>query len=184
MYRCYKLKSGISTKRKQFLFRCYTSYAFVTLVLLFFLVIAFDWITGNGKYTLLPNGHCGFVNHFSYTTLYFMSIPIALNKLIQITMFIAYIVYFIKFNMMIRAAQTTMRYNQDLFKIAVAMGATLGLSHFIFVLFLVLDSAFLDAVIGVSGAFLLAIQQCVVMTSFLCTKKMSRLWKRLLQEIK
>ena len=128
MYRCYKLKSGITTKRKQFLFRCYTSYAFVTLVLLFFLVITYDWSTANGKYTLLPNGHCAFVDQYSYITL-FLAIPTNINKLIQITMFIAYIVYFIKFNMMIRAAQTTMRYNRDLFKIAVAMGATLGLSY-------------------------------------------------------
>ena len=178
MYRCYKLKSEISTKRKQFLFRCYISYAFVTLVLLFFLVITYDWSTGNDKYTLLPNGHCAFLDQYSYTTLFIAEIPTAINKLIQITMFIAYIVYFIKFNMMIRAAQTTMRYNRDLFKIAVAMGATLGLSYFIFI-FLVFNSAFLDAVIGVSGAVLLLVQQCVIMTSFLCTKKMSRLWKRL-----
>ena len=134
MYRCYMLKSEISTKKKQFLFKCYISYAFVTLVLLFFLVITYDWSTGNGKYTLLPNGHCAFVDHISYTTLYLVGISTAINKLIQITMFIAYIVYFIKFNMMIRAAQTTMRYNRDLFKIAVAMGATLGLSYFIFIL--------------------------------------------------
>ena len=177
MYRCYKLKSEISTKRKQFLFRRYIFYAFVTLVLLFFLVITFDWVTGNGKYTLLPNGHCAFVDHISYTTLYLVGISTAINKLIQITMFIAYIIYFIKFNMMIRAAQTTMRYNRDLFKIAVAMGATLGLSYFIFIL-LFFDSAFLNTTVEISGAFLLLIQQCVIMTSFLCTKKMSRLWKR------
>ena len=42
MYRCYMLKSGISIKRKQFLFRCYISYAFVTLVLLLFFVITYD----------------------------------------------------------------------------------------------------------------------------------------------
>ena len=177
MYRCYKLKSGISTETKQFLFRCYVSYALVTLVLLFFLVITYDWSTGNGKYTFLPNGHCAFVDQYSYTTLFLAEIPTAINKLIQITMFIAYIVYFIKFNMMIRAAQTTIRYNRDLFKIAIAMGATLGLSYFVFI-FLAFDSAFLDAVIGISGSFLLIIQQCVIMTSFLCTKKMSRLWKR------
>ena len=177
MYRCSKLKSGITTKRKQFLFRCYTFYAFVTLVLLFFLVIIYNWSTGNGKYTLLPNGHCAFVDQYSYTTLYLAEIAPIINKLIQITMFIAYIVYFIKFNMMIHAVQTTTRYNQELFKIAIAMGATLGLSYFIFI-FLVFDSAFLDAVVGISGAFLLTIQRCIIMTFFLCTKKMSRLWKR------
>ena len=51
--------------------------------------------------------------------------------------------------MMIRAAQTTMRYKRDLFKIAVAMGAILGLSYFIFTL----NSLFLGGIFGMSGDF-------------------------------
>ena len=96
MYRCYKLKSGISDKRSQFLFRCYLGYALFTLVLLFFIVISYDWRTGNGRYTLLPSGHCAFVDQYSYTTLFISEIPTTINKLIQISMFIAYIVYYIK----------------------------------------------------------------------------------------
>ena len=107
MYRCYKLKPEMSTATKQFLFRCYISYAFITLVLLFFLIITYDWSTGNGKYMLLPNGHCAFDDQFSYTTLFLAEIPTAINKLIQIALFVAYIVNFIKFNIIIRSAQTT-----------------------------------------------------------------------------
>ena len=40
MYRCYHLKSEISKKRSQFLFRRYTGYAAFTLVLLFFV---YNW---------------------------------------------------------------------------------------------------------------------------------------------
>ena len=58
MYRCYNLKSEISDKRSKFLFRCYNAYAFITLILFFFIAIAYDWRTGNGRYTILPNGHC------------------------------------------------------------------------------------------------------------------------------
>ena len=178
MYRCYKLKSGISAKLEQFLFRCYFSYALFTLVLLVFLVVSFDWRTGNGKYTLLPNGHCAFVDQYSYTTLYLAEIPTAINKVMQIAMFIAYVVYYVKFNQKIRNNRSSIRYNRDLFNIAIAMGATIGLSYFVFI-FLVFDSEFVDAVIGISGASLLLIQQCVIMKSFLCTEKMSGLCKKL-----
>ena len=100
MHHYYMWKSEISTKRKQFLFRCYISYAFVTFVLLFFLVITYDLSTGNGKYTLLPNGYCAFVDQYSYTTLFLVRIPTTINKLIQITMFVAYIIYIATSNSM------------------------------------------------------------------------------------
>ena len=66
MYRCYN-----SSKSKALLFRCYTAYAFNTLILLFFVTITYDWRTENGRYTLLPNSHCSFVDkHSSYNTLF------------------------------------------------------------------------------------------------------------------
>ena len=178
MYRCHKLKSGISDKRSQFLFRCYLAYALFTLVLLFFLVISYDWRTGNGRYTLLPSGHCAFVDEYSYNTLFLAEVPIAINKIIQMSMFIAYIVYYLKFNANIRAVQTSIQYNRDLFRIAIAMGATFGLSYFVFI-FLVFDSEYVDAIIGASGALFLLIQQCVIMTSFLNKEKISGLCKKL-----
>jgi len=47
MYCCYNLKS-------KFLFRCYNAYAIITVLLFVFLTIAYDFRTGNGKYTILP----------------------------------------------------------------------------------------------------------------------------------
>ena len=52
MYCCYHLKSKISKKRSEYLFRRYTGYAGFTLILLFFVTIAYDWRTGIGKYTI------------------------------------------------------------------------------------------------------------------------------------
>ena len=49
MYRCYHLKSKISKKTLGFLFRCYTTYAGCTLILIFFVTIAYDWRTGVGE---------------------------------------------------------------------------------------------------------------------------------------
>ena len=62
MYRCYHMKSAMSKKRSEYLFRCYTAYAGFTLILLFFVTIAYDWRTGMDKYTILANGHCSFVD--------------------------------------------------------------------------------------------------------------------------
>ena len=87
-------------------------------------------------------------------------------------MFIAYIVYYIKFNVIIGSAEISKRYNKDLFKLAIAMGATIGLSYFIFI-FLVFDSEYIDIAVGISGALFLVIQQCMIMKSFMCTEKMS-----------
>ena len=186
MYRCSELKSRMSAKKKQFLFRCYFSYGFITLVLLFFAMIVYDWWTGNGKHTLLPNGHCIFVDEYSYTTLYISEIPTVINKVIQIIMFIAYIYYYIKFKKIVHQAQTSIQYDRELFKIAIAMGAALGLSYFAFI-FLIFDSKILDILAIMSGATFLTAQQLVIMTTFVCTKKMSKLWKKLCsrgQEVK
>ena len=71
MYRCYHLKSKVSKKTLGFLFRCYTTYAGCTLILIFFVTIAYDWRTGMGENTILANGHCSFVDPSSYNTLLF-----------------------------------------------------------------------------------------------------------------
>ena len=175
MYRCYHLKSEMSKKTSKFLFRCYTAYASITLILLFFVTIAYDWRTGNGKYTLLANGHCNFINQYSYKTLFFSDFVVTINKFAQITIFVIYLVYFYKFNVNIRPANISLQYNQVLFRIAIAMGATVGLSYFIFIL-RIFNSEYAD-IIAFSGTILLLIQQAVIMVSFMCTKKMFALCK-------
>ena len=146
-----------------------------TLILLFFVTIAYDWRTGNGKYTILANGHCNFINEYSYQTLFFSDFVVTINKFVQITMFIIYLVYFYKFNVNIRPAQVSLQYNQVLFRIAVAMGATIGLSYFLFIL-RIIDSEYSD-IIAISGTVLLFIQQAVIMVSFMHTRKVLALCK-------
>ena len=176
MYRCYNLKSEISKKRSQFLFRCYLAYAFIALILLFFVIITYDWRTGNGRYTLLLNGHCNFINQYSYNTIFLSDTFIAINKLVQIIMLVAYLVYFYKFHVNIGGTQIlNVQYNRELLKIAIAMGATIGLSFFIWIL-LIFNSDY-STIIGVSGTVFLFIQQVMIMSIFLCTKKMFGLCK-------
>ena len=175
MYHCYHLKSEMSKKTSKFLFRCYTAYASITLILQFFVTIAYDWRTGNGTYTLLANGHCNFINQYSYKTLFLSDFVVTINKFVQITTFVTYLVYFYKFNVNIRPANISLQYNQVLFRVAIAMGATVGLSYFIFIL-RIFNSEYAD-IIAFSGTILLLIQQAVIMASFMCTKKMSALCK-------
>ena len=48
MYRCYHLRSAISKKKSEYLFRCYTAYAVYTLLLLFlsqlFMIGGLEWV--------------------------------------------------------------------------------------------------------------------------------------------
>ena len=173
MYRCYHLKSEVSKKTSQFLLRCYTGYAAFALVLLFFATIAYDWRTGNGKYTILY-GHCHHIDYSTYNTLYFSNYIVGINKFLQIIMFSAYLVYYYKFKTNVCPAQVSLQHNKELVKIAIAMGASIGLAYFMFTILAVLDyshTAFM------SSSILLIIQQTVIMTSYISTKKIFGLCK-------
>ena len=139
MYCYYHLKSKIHKKTSQFLLRCYAAHFVFTLILLFFVTIAYDWKTGNGKYTILTNGHCVHIDFSTYSTPYFCNLIIGINKFLQITMFSAYLFYYYKFNMNVCAAQVTLQYDRELVKIAIAMGASVGLAYFIFIISAILD---------------------------------------------
>ena len=174
MYRCYHLKSEISKKTSQFLLRCYTAYAVFALVLLFFVTIAYDWRTGNGKYTILANGHCNHIDYSTYDTLFFSNFIIGINKFLQIIMFSAYLVYYYKFNLNVCPAQVSLQYNRDLIKIAIAMGASVGLGYFFVTVLVLLEYSDL---VFISSSILLLIQQIVIMTSYISTKKIFGLCK-------
>ena len=124
------------------------------------------------KYTILPNGHCSFADPSSYNTLYLFVIITFINKVLQITMFSAYLYYLYKFNLNVRAAQVTLdvRYSRKLFRIATATGASIGFSFFTY--FLVVFIPEYSNIIITSSGNLELIQQVVIMTSFMCTKKM------------
>ena len=174
MYRCYHLKSEISKKRSQFLFRHYTGYAAFILILLFFVTIAYDWRTGNGKYTSSASGHCRFL-HPSYNTVMFFIFIVTINKFLQITMFLVYLVYYYKFNMNVHAAQVSLRYSQKLFRIAIAMGATVGLTYFVAISGLLFPE-YSDITIIISNVLSFS-QQAVILASLMCTKKIFTLCK-------
>jgi len=162
------------------LFRCYNSYAIITVLLFVSLTIAYDFRTGSGKYTILSNGHYDIHKH-SYKTIILTIISVSINKLVQIIMFVAYLVYFYKFKKMYNTQTSNLQYDRMFFKIAIAMGATIGLSTFVWMLARFVQ--YLDILI-IIGCILDLIQQCVIMTSFLCTKKFPSFAKTVCQKTK
>ena len=175
MYHCYHLRSGISKKISNYLFRCYTGYAAFALVLLFFVTIAYDWRTGNGKYTILASGHCIILDHPSYNTLAISGFVTAINKILQMMMFTAYLVYLYKFNKNVRAAGVTLQHSQKLLRVATAMGSAVGLSSFLYILLVIIPEC--SNINFIISSILFLIQQVVIFASLLFTKKMSTLCK-------
>jgi len=111
MYCCYNLKPEISKRKDKFLFKCYIGHAIITVVLFVFLTIAYDLRTGHGQYTTLPNGHCNFIDQYSYETLFLSDIAVFINKLVQIIVFVVYLVYFYKFKNICKAQISNVQYN-------------------------------------------------------------------------
>ena len=72
-------------------------------------------------------------------------------------------------------AQVTLRYNRQLFRIAIAMGGTVGLTYFTTV-FTLLFADHSD-IVGFIIAIFLLIQQAVILASLMCTKKKLTLCK-------
>ena len=94
-----------------------------------------------------------------------------INKLAQIAMFLTYLMYFYKSKVNINNPQIFAHYSRKLFKISIAMGATVGLSTFIWIP-IAFDSPY-SAIFEVTGTISFFIQQAVIMTSFLSIKRMT-----------
>ena len=69
--------------------------------------------------------------------------------------------------------------SKQLFRIAVAMGAFVGIARIIWIAISIIAPNY-ALVTTTIGLLALLLQQCVVMVSFMCTQKMSRLWREYL----
>ena len=96
--RCNYHISRVSKEMSESLFKRYMVY--ILGMVMFFLVamISFDVITGAGRYTLQPDGHCILINHPLYDTIWLPKISLVINKYIQIAMFAVFLYYFYKLN--------------------------------------------------------------------------------------
>ena len=95
-------------------------------------------------------------------------------------MFSAYLVYYYKFNLNVCAAQVPLEQSQKFFRIAAAMGGTIGLLIFIFALVVFLPEY--SNITFIVGGMLFFFQQAMIFASLMCTKKMLKMCKGYFQE--
>ena len=166
----------ITEKITQRLFKKYLACVFGALSVIGFLIICYDFSTGNYKHLLLPDGHCAFNDIEIYNTLIIPYSCAVLNKIFQIILFVAYLYYFYKFT--VNSAGVTnidKQLNKKLTRIAFTFGITIGLSQFTWILGNLTGYRSYGRLIG---AFFLLVQQCAVMVIMVCTKNVSQLCRK------
>ena len=175
MYRSFKLRSDMP-KNLLFLYNCFV---FGLLAVFAVSIIAYDLYSGNGKKTILPSGHCIILDNRIYQTLRIMEYYVTGIKVVQMLLLFIFLFFYYKQHRATASGFNNSNVNQtrvskQLFKIAIAMGAFVGTAQFIWIITSIVAPhyAYITTPIGFLA---LMIQQCVVMVSFMCTRKMSRL---------
>ena len=169
----------LTVKLNKKLYKYSIMYVLGLLLLFNIFIVSYDFGTGTYKHVILPNGHCDFVSSTEYDTKQIVHANTTLNKVIQIIMIVVYFVYYYKLNKMLKMARsmvvnTDQQQNRLFFKIAVTMGATIGISEIIFVFNWLAGRIFTVAIIGALGLF---IQQCVIVILIMCSRNVPQLCK-------
>ena len=172
-YRCREVTKEMNKK----LYKRAVTYVLGLLLLFDIFVIGYDFGTGTYKHTLLPNGHCSFFVQTEYDTTRLLDAYGYFNEITQISLLAAYFVYYYKLKKMFKIVRhmpnTDTQQNRLLLKIAIMMGANLGISQISLASSWYFDS---EMFLNLAGFFFL-IQQIVIMFLFMCSKKMLQLWK-------
>ena len=154
------------------------TYALGIALLFGFFVVTYDFGTGTYRYTLLSDGHCSYLAQSKYITIRLLHAYNYVNEIFQIFILMTYFGYYYKLNKILKGVQKMANKNDSqlnfFFKIALTMAATLGISQILFII-----SWYFDNQIGIriAGLFYF-IQQFVIMSLYMCSKKMRRLWKQ------
>ena len=175
MHHSYKLIPVTKQLNKQ-LYKHFIRCIVGLLLLVDIFIVSYDLGTGTYQYTLLPNGHCSFIIPTEYDTILIVKANNAIGKGLQAILLVVYLVYYFKINnnlKLIRSLETNSNKerNQLFFKIALTMGATIGIAKFFFIL-----NTFVQMhVVGVIGALSLLVQECIIMFLYMRSKHMRRL---------
>jgi len=172
MRHSYKMRSSMSKETSQRHFKFYAIYTVGITLLDVFLTICFDVATANYKDAILPNGQCVTFEVGTYGTLQITFFVNGIHKLVQLVHLITYIYYTYKLSKDIRDAGISSDQQSYLHKVAIAMGAFIGLAYFLFTLTALFDLA--TIIIPFTQALFL-MQQSAVVAIFLCSKKVRRL---------
>ena len=160
------------------LFKKYLTYVFGTIGLMDFLIVCYDFSTGNHKHLLLPDGHCAFNDIEIYNTLIIPYSFAILNKIFQSILFVAFLYYFHQF-ITISANAVFTSINRQLkrkfTRVAFAFGAAIGLSQFTWILGSLTGYRSYGRLVE---AFFLLLQQCAVMIILVCTNQVFQLCRK------
>ena len=176
------LSSTLRSEMPKNLLLCYNCFVFGLFVIYAVIIIGYDLYSGNGKETILPDGYCLFANDRSYETLRIRDFHNIINKVVQLLLLVIFLFFYYKERSMISPASegssnvNPTRVSKQLFRIAVAMGAFVGIARIIWIAISIIAPNY-ALVTTTIGLLALLLQQCVVMVSFMCTQKMSRLWR-------
>ena len=150
---------------------------FVSLIFGFF-AVTYDFGTGTYRYTLLPNGHCSYLAQSDYHTVGLFHAYNYINKVVQLIILATYFAYYYKVNKALKTvhkmANKDTQQNKLFFKIALTMASTLGIAQVLFPIFWYFDNKIGMRIVGL----FYFIQQVVIMSFYMCSKKMRRLWKQ------
>ena len=135
MHLSYRSKQLTKAHNQNF-YRNSIKYVLGLLLLFNIFIVSYDFGTGGYKYTLLPNGRCSLIVVSQYDTISIVHANGVLNKTIQILSLVVYFVYNYKLNKKLKmvrslAVNSDREQNRIFFKIAIIMGATVEISHFI-----------------------------------------------------
>ena len=134
-----------------------------------FFTINYDLGVNQGAH-IFPNGVCSSSDKLVDHTL---SIVSTVNKSFQMVMFVVYLYYRYQLNKDVQNATILSSWERVLHKIAIGMGATIGMSQGLYLLFVIFESPLIFSM----SLLMFFIEQCVVMTAFLSTKKMKKMCK-------
>ena len=142
------------------LLMCYAVYGVLMQCLFTMFIVGYDWSTGYSMRVLLANGFCAPLVS-SYNTVIIAWTNTAINKMLQILLFIIFLTYYYNYK---RTANpdmaATKKVSKQLIKIGITMGATIGVSEIIWLVIVILDLAFTIQMVAVSFTL---VQQCIIM---------------------
>ena len=178
IYLTYKLKR-ISEHKIKYLRKCYTTYVLCMLAIFISLALIYDIVTGSGRFTLQSDGLCSPYMQGSYHTQFIMDLFIGINKVLQVVVLALYFIYFFKLyktqSKLDPLVFSNSQLNRELFKVALAMAASIITSQFFYAINIMVGSQ-MD---GIGGIFLI-VHQLVIMICMLCTKQRTRSCRKLL----
>ena len=167
LYHSYKLQQ-ISEDEFKNLFKWHLTFIFGAMFLVLFLMVSYD-VGINRSVHILHGGYC--VTKNDDFPIRVINISSHVNKSAQIMLFLVYLYYKYKLNRDVQDTAILRSQDRLLHKIAMVMGATIGIAYLLFSVFVIFG--FTPALVATWMLFF--IQQYVVMAILLCTKKMKNM---------